>query len=92
VIGRTIGPIIDVMSPALVPVVESGIALVPGCLAVLRRSIGDASVTVTDPEELVTVSSFSGSPLAIAGGTVILDALYRDPLGLVPPQADALPS
>ena len=87
VIGAAIGPIIDVMSPALVSVVEPGTARVPGCLAVLRRSIGDASVTVAHPEQLVTVTSFSGAALATAAGAVILDAIYRDPLGLVPPRA-----
>jgi predicted NBD/HSP70 family sugar kinase len=86
VIGRTIGPIIDVMSPSLVSVVEPGIARVPGCLEVLRDSIGDAAVTVTDPAHLVTVTSFNGTALATAGGTVILDAIYRDPLGVVPPR------
>jgi predicted NBD/HSP70 family sugar kinase len=87
VIGAAIGPIIDVMSPALVSVVEPGTARVPGCLAALQRSIGDASVTVADPEQLVTVSSFSGATLSTAAGAVILDAIYRDPLGAVPPRA-----
>lgn len=88
-IGRAIGPIIDVLGPALVSVVEPAAARLPGCLQVLRASIGDASATVTDPDALVTVSSFSAVPLPAAAGAVILDAIYRDPLGVVPPRADA---
>ncbi len=77
-------PLIDMFGPERVLVVEPGIAYVPECRAALYRQIAAHSYTVTDPAEIVVVSSFMEHLLATAGAAVFLDVLYRDPLGALP--------
>lgn len=79
VVGRAIAPIADLLNPELILLVEPGLARLPDCLATLREQVARHSATVTDPERTVLMSSFMHAPLAMAGGAVMLDALYTDP-------------
>ncbi|MEU7875506.1 ROK family protein [Dactylosporangium sp. NPDC049140] len=79
VVGRAIAPIADLLNPELVLLVDPGLARLPDCLATLRTELARHSATVTDPERSVLMSSFMTAPLAMAGGAVMLDALYTDP-------------
>jgi predicted NBD/HSP70 family sugar kinase len=82
-VGRTISPIIDLLSPELVLIIDPGIAHLPDCRAALHEQVAANSVTVGDPARSVIVSSFMDTVLATAGSTVLLDALYTNPLAVV---------
>jgi predicted NBD/HSP70 family sugar kinase len=83
-VGQGAAMLIDVFNPELVVVVEQAVMTLPAALAALRAEI-DASVrTEIDVGRSVVPTSFAGNTLATAGGSVVLDALYRDPLALVP--------
>jgi predicted NBD/HSP70 family sugar kinase len=82
-VGRTLAPIIDLLSPELVLIVDPGAAYLPECLAALREQVAVNSVTVSDPTHAVVVSSFMDTVLATAGGAVILDGLYANPSAVV---------
>lgn len=84
VVGRAIAPIIDLLSPELVLVVDPGVAYLPECLAALHEHIAANSVTISDPARAVVPSSFSDTVLATAAGAAFLDALYTNPGVLVP--------
>ena len=73
--GRAAGLLLDVLNPDVVVVTEVGVVHREDCLAALRAEVG--------PERAASVSptSFPDSVLAVAGGTVALDVLYRNPLG-----------
>ncbi|MFI5911905.1 ROK family protein [Dactylosporangium sp. NPDC051541] len=79
VVGRAIAPIADMLNPDLILLVEPGLARLPDALAALRAEVARHSATVTDPGRTVLMSSFMHAPLAMAGGAVMLDALYTDP-------------
>ncbi|MFD7699385.1 ROK family protein [Streptomyces caelestis] len=76
--GRAVRLLTDVLNPESVVVTEIGVIHRPDCLAALRAEL--------DAERAATVAptSFPGSVLAVAGGSVALDVLYRDPLGVSP--------
>ncbi|MEU6542001.1 ROK family protein [Streptomyces sp. NPDC046859] len=80
--GRAVGLLLDVLNPETVVVTEIGVLSRGDCLGALRAAVGDARA------ESVVPSSFPDSVLAVAGGSVALDVLYRDPLGA---SAGALP-
>lgn len=82
-VGRTLAPIIDLLSPELVLIVDPGIAYLPECLAALHEQVAANSVTVSDPTRTVVPSSFMDTALAMAGGAVILDGLYANPAAVV---------
>lgn len=82
VIGRTIAPIVDLLSPELVLIIDPGVAHLPDCLAALHEQVAANSDTVSDPAGSVVVSSFMDTVLATAGSAVLLDALYANPVAL----------
>ncbi|MFE3030420.1 ROK family protein [Streptomyces canus] len=77
-VGRAVRLLLDVLNPETVVVTEIGILHREDCLAALREGVGD------DRAAAVIPSSFPGSVLAVAGGSVALDVLYRDPLAASP--------
>lgn len=76
--GRAVRLLTDVLNPESVVVTEVGVIHRPDCLAALRGEL-DAARAAT-----VTPTSFPDSVLAVAGGSVALDVLYRDPLSVSP--------
>ncbi|MER5436797.1 ROK family transcriptional regulator [Streptomyces sp. NPDC002588] len=74
--GRAAGLLLDVLNPERVVVTEVGVLYREDCLAALRAEVGAARA------ECVVPSSFPDSVLAVAGGSVALDVLFRDPLTL----------
>lgn len=73
-IGRAARLLLDVLNPETVVVTEIGIIHREDCLNALREGVGDERAAAVVP------SSFLDSVLAVAGGSVALDVLYRDPL------------
>lgn len=82
-VGQAAAMLIDVLNPELIVVMEPGVMFLPDALAALREEISIQSSTAVDAAKAVVPSSFPDALLATAGGAVILDALYRDPLGLL---------
>ncbi|MCD9872340.1 ROK family protein [Streptomyces guryensis] len=74
VIGRAARLLLDVLNPETVVVTEVGIIHREDCLNALREGVGDERAAAVVP------TSFPDSVLAVAGGSVALDVLYRDPL------------
>ncbi|MFK4100182.1 ROK family protein [Streptomyces sp. NPDC019531] len=77
-VGRAARLLLDVLNPETVVVTEVGVLHREDCLAALREGVGDERAASVVP------SSFPDSVLAVAGGSVALDVLYRDPLTLSP--------
>ncbi|MEU5184921.1 ROK family protein [Streptomyces longwoodensis] len=78
-VGRAAGLLLDVLNPERVVVTEVGAMVRADCLAALRAEVGGARA------ECVAPTSFPlDSVLAVAGGAVALDVLFRDPLGASP--------
>ncbi|GAA3526659.1 ROK family transcriptional regulator [Streptomyces osmaniensis] len=76
--GRAVGLLLDVLNPETVVVTELGVLSREDCLAALRDAVGSERAAAVAP------TSFADSVLAVAGGSVALDVLYRDPLGTSP--------
>ncbi|MGW7242512.1 ROK family protein [Streptomyces sp. NPDC054804] len=76
--GRAAGLLLDVLNPESVVVTEVGVLNREDCLAALREAVGPERAAVVAP------TSFGDSVLAVAGGSVVLDVLYRDPLNASP--------
>ncbi|MFI8487342.1 ROK family protein [Streptomyces rubrogriseus] len=76
--GRAAGLLADVLNPETVVVTEIGATQRTDCLAALREEVG------TERAATVFPTSFPESVPAVAGGSVVLDVLYRDPLGASP--------
>jgi predicted NBD/HSP70 family sugar kinase len=82
-VGRAIGLLLDVLNPDAVVVVELGAIHRADCLAALREEAEAHTSAVIDAAKVVIPTSFPESVLATAGGSVALDVLYRDPLGVL---------
>lgn len=80
-IGQAAALLLDVLNPAVLVVVDQSVAQVPGCLPAIRDEVRERSRSCADPAETVVPTSFPGTELATAGGAVLLDVLYDDPLG-----------
>ncbi|WP_416980839.1 ROK family protein [Streptomyces sp. T028] len=74
--GRAAGLLLDVLNPERVVVTEVGVLYREDCLAALREEVGAERAGCVAP------TSFRDSVLAVAGGAVALDVLYRDPLAV----------
>ncbi|GAB2965546.1 ROK family protein [Amycolatopsis acidiphila] len=83
VIGRAAVPLVDLLNPDALIVVEPGISRVPGCLAALRAELAARSWVCDDPEHSVLPTSFPRTVLASAAGAVLLTEFYQDPLRLL---------
>jgi predicted NBD/HSP70 family sugar kinase len=77
-VGRAVGLLLDVLNPETVVITEIGVIQRADCLRALREEVGDARAAAVVP------TSFPDSVLAVAGGSVVLDMLYRDPLSASP--------
>jgi predicted NBD/HSP70 family sugar kinase len=77
-IGRAARLLLDVLNPETVIVTEVGVIHREDCLRALREGVGDERAACVVP------TSFPDSVLAMAGGSVALDVLYRDPLAASP--------
>ncbi|NUP22533.1 MAG: ROK family protein [Streptomyces sp.] len=77
-VGRAARLLLDVLNPETVVVTEMGVVHREDCLAALRAGVGDERSAAVVP------TSFPHSVLAVAGGSVALDVLYRDPLAASP--------
>ncbi|MFF0778780.1 ROK family protein [Streptomyces sp. NPDC003720] len=76
--GRAAGLLLDVLNPETVVVTEVGTMRFDDCLTALREAAGERRAASVLP------TSFPDSVLAVAGGSVMLDVLFRDPLGASP--------
>ncbi|NUS13023.1 MAG: ROK family protein [Streptomyces sp.] len=76
--GRAAGLLLDILNPEAVVVTEVGAIHREDCLAALRVEVGAGRAGSVIP------TSFPDSVLAVAGGAVALDVLYRDPLTASP--------
>jgi predicted NBD/HSP70 family sugar kinase len=76
--GRAAGLLLDVLNPETVVVTEVGVMHFDDCLHALREAAGIRRAAAVVP------TSFPDSVLAVAGGSVALDVLFRDPLGASP--------
>ncbi|KUN83445.1 ROK family transcriptional regulator [Streptomyces bungoensis] len=76
--GRAAGLLLDVLNPESLVVTEVGVLHFEDCLRALRESAGIHRTATVAP------TSFRDSVLAVAGGSVILDVLFRDPLAVSP--------
>ncbi len=74
--GRAAALLLDVLNPETVVVTEVGVIHFEDCLAALCEAAGKRRSTAVLP------TSFPDSVLAVAGGSVVLDALFRDPLSV----------
>lgn len=75
-VGRATRLLLDVLNPETVVITEVGVMYREDCLGALREEVG------RERGALVVPTSFAESVLAVAGGSVALDVLYRDPLGM----------
>jgi predicted NBD/HSP70 family sugar kinase len=85
-VGQATAMLLDVFDPELVVVVDPAVMLLPDGSAILdalHTEVGARVRSSLDVRRTVVPSSFSHDVLAVAGGSVVLDALYRDPLGLL---------
>jgi predicted NBD/HSP70 family sugar kinase len=78
-VGRAARLLLDVLNPETVVVTEIGTIHREDCLAALRAGVGDEARAAS-----VVPTSFPDAVLAVAGGAVALDVLYRDPLAVSP--------
>ncbi|MGQ5637446.1 MULTISPECIES: ROK family protein [unclassified Streptomyces] len=76
--GRAVGLLLDVLNPETVVVTEVGVVHFEDCLSALREAVGTRRAAAVVP------TSFPDSVLAVAGGSVALDVVFRDPLGVSP--------
>lgn len=79
-LGAAAALLLDLLNPDLLVVTEQGIQHVPGCLEILRAEVGERSRLCADPGRSIVGASFGEDVLPVAAGTVILDALYANPL------------
>jgi predicted NBD/HSP70 family sugar kinase len=82
-VGRAAAPLIDLLNPEVLVVVEPGVSRIPGCLEAMRDEVGDRSWICREPAGTVMPTSFPRTVLATAAGTVLLTGFYRDPLRLL---------
>jgi predicted NBD/HSP70 family sugar kinase len=83
-VGRAAALLLDVLNPDTVVITELGVIHRRDCLAALREEIAARTSAVVDVERTVVPTSFPAQEiLAVAGGSVALDVLYRDPLGVL---------
>jgi predicted NBD/HSP70 family sugar kinase len=79
-LGGAAALMLDLLNPELLVITEQGIRHVPGCLEILRAEVRQRSRLCADPGRSIVAASFGDDVLPVAAGTVILDALYANPL------------
>jgi predicted NBD/HSP70 family sugar kinase len=83
-VGAAAALLLDVLNPEVLVVTEAGTAHLPECLELLRDEVRSrsAGAGTGDPGRSVVATSFGTDALPVAGGAVILDAVYASPLRL----------
>lgn len=81
-VGRAVAGLIDLLGPEIAVVTDPALDRVPGVVAALRGAARENVRTRCDVDGVLLPGAFPGRVLETAGGAVILDALYRDPLSL----------
>jgi len=83
-VGAAAALLLDLLNPELLVVTEQGVMHLPGCLETLRAEVSERSRQRarlgTDPGRSIIATSFGSHALQVAAGTVILDAVYANPL------------
>ncbi len=82
-VGRAVALLMDVFGPERVVVTDPTLPYLPRALDALRTVTRESVRTVCDIDNMLMPTSFPGRVLETAGGAVLLDALYRNPLGTV---------
>ncbi|HTJ71484.1 MAG TPA: ROK family transcriptional regulator [Actinospica sp.] len=82
-VGRAVALLMDVFGPERVVVTDPTLPYLPRALNALRIAARENVRTVCDVDSVLMPTSFPGQVLEIAGGAVLLDALYRNPLGAI---------
>ena len=80
-VGRAVATLMDVFGPELVIVTDAALPFLPAALDALRDAAREHVRMVGDIDSMLIPTAFPDTVLETAGGAVILDALYRDPLG-----------
>jgi predicted NBD/HSP70 family sugar kinase len=79
-IGAAAALLLDVLNPELLVVAEAGVTHLPGCLEILRAEVSERTRGRADPGCPVIATSFGDLIQQVGAGTVILDAVYANPL------------
>uniref|UniRef100_UPI0006E39F4A ROK family protein n=1 Tax=Peterkaempfera griseoplana TaxID=66896 RepID=UPI0006E39F4A len=74
--------LLDVIGPEVMVVTDRSIIRLPELIPELHQGIADLSHLCRDPERIVVPTSFGTRVLAVAAGSVVLDAVYRRPMEL----------
>jgi predicted NBD/HSP70 family sugar kinase len=82
-VGRAVALLMDVFGPERVVVTDPTLPYLPRALNALRIAVRENVRTVCDVDTVLMPTSFPGQVLETAGGAVLLDALYRNPLGTI---------
>jgi predicted NBD/HSP70 family sugar kinase len=82
-VGRAVALLMDVFGPERVVVTDPTLPYLPRALDALRTVTRESVRTVCDIDNMLMPTSFPGRVLETAGGAVLLDALYRNPLGTI---------
>jgi predicted NBD/HSP70 family sugar kinase len=80
-LGRAVALLMDAFGPELAVVTDPALPFLPSALTALRAAAAESVRTVVDIDSTLLSTSFPGAVLETAAGAVLLDALYRDPIG-----------
>jgi predicted NBD/HSP70 family sugar kinase len=75
-VGTAASQLLDMFDPEVLVVVDQGLIHLPGCLDTLRNEVRARSALRGNPADAVVPGSFGADVLAVAAGTVALDAVY----------------
>ncbi|HET9171002.1 MAG TPA: ROK family transcriptional regulator [Actinospica sp.] len=79
-VGRAVALLMDAFGPERVVVTDPTLPCLPRALDALRAAARERVRTICDIDSVLMPTSFPGRVLETAGGAVLLDALYRNPL------------
>jgi predicted NBD/HSP70 family sugar kinase len=79
-VGAAAALLLDVLNPEILVVTEAGVIYLPECLDVLRAEVRARPGLRRDPRRSIVATSFGGDALPVAAGSVLLDAVYANPL------------
>jgi len=82
-VGQAAAMLMNVFDPELTVVVEPGVAHLDEALDALRAEAAEHCVGGVTAASTIVPTSFPDTALAAAGGSVLLDRLYRDPAGML---------
>jgi predicted NBD/HSP70 family sugar kinase len=79
-VGAAAALLLDVLNPEILVVTEAGVIYLPECLDDLRAEVRARPGLRRDPRRSIVATSFGGDALPVAAGSVLLDAVYANPL------------